>query len=310
METISNKKELLLNFTGWIMIGFAFLIAMAVPYLTLPLSDAIMSAVPGQGVLKAPFDILINMFVNGTLVFWIIKRSAYSGYKLFIQLFLIVFLVQTFQTQIETAYFISGFPLLKGNFETYMLILRGAMGALIFAGLSVLISLLIRSKAQLKTFDTSTDRIVRKALWLNAVYVILYMLFGYFVAWQSREVRLFYGGPEHLNSLFGQWRNSLIDMPELPFFQYCRGFLWIGCLVPFFRGFTGGRRELVILSALILGLIPTVQLFYPNPLMPSGVSVYHFVEVTVSNGIFGAITAWLIPVQIPAVLSGKQGSVS
>jgi uncharacterized protein YhhL (DUF1145 family) len=92
-------------------------------------------------------------------------------------------------------------------------------------------------------------------------------------------------------------RSFLLDMPELPFFQYCRGFLWIACLVPIFRGFTASRGELVILSALFLGLMPTVQLVYANPMMPREVSVFHFAEVTISNGIFGVLAAWLIPVK-------------
>jgi hypothetical protein len=40
----------------------------------------------------------------------------------------------------------------------------------------------------------------------------------------------------------------------------------IQCLVPVFLGFTGGRKELIILSGLTLALLPTAQLAFPNPL--------------------------------------------
>jgi hypothetical protein len=36
---------------------------------------------------------------------------------------------------------------------------------------------------------------------------------------------------------------------------------------------------------------------FPNPLMPSSVSIYHFWEVSISNAIFGALCAWFVPTQ-------------
>jgi hypothetical protein len=65
---------------------------------------------------------------------------------------------------------------------------------------------------------------------------------------------------------FGQWGSSLMDKPELPVFQYLRGLVWLLCLVPVILGFTGGRKELIILSGLTLALLPTAQLAFPNPL--------------------------------------------
>ena len=106
------------------------------------------------------------------------------------------------------------------------------------------------------------------ALWLAAVYVVLYMLFGYYVAWQSQELRLFYGGPAELNSFTAQWSQTFMNRPELLVFQYFRGVLWLLCLIPLFKGFTGKRPEMVILSALALALLPTMQLAFANPLMP------------------------------------------
>jgi hypothetical protein len=83
--------------------------------------------------------------------------------------------------------------------------------------------------------------------------------------------------------------------PELPVFQYFRGVLWILCLIPLFKGFSGGRIELVALSASALAYLTTVLLSFPNPLMPVGVSVAHFWEVSISMLIFGALCAWFVP---------------
>ena len=83
--------------------------------------------------------------------------------------------------------------------------------------------------------------------------------------------------------------------PEMPFFQYARGVVWLLCLVPLFKGFAGGRFELTALSALALALLPTAQLSFANPLMPAGVSYGHFWEVLISTGIYGALCARFVP---------------
>jgi hypothetical protein len=41
------------------------------------------------------------------------------------------------------------------------------------------------------------------------------------------------------------------------------------CLIPLFKGFTGGCLELITLSGLSLVLLPTAQLAFANPLMPA-----------------------------------------
>ncbi|HLO16846.1 MAG TPA: hypothetical protein VK206_18575 [Anaerolineales bacterium] len=63
------------------------------------------------------------------------------------------------------------------------------------------------------------DRAVKYGAWLAVVYLALYMLFGYYVAWQSQELRLFYGGPAQLNSFINQWLIAFMKMPELPVFH-------------------------------------------------------------------------------------------
>jgi hypothetical protein len=298
MDAIANNRKMSGILLAWIIICFSYILSLGILYLLFPIPESFLENIPKQGLIPGPFDIIFNSAVNGTLVLWIAVRSSYKGYKLYLQIFLPVFFVQTFQTQIETAYFIDSFRLLKGNFEVYMFFFRGAASAAIFSAITFLVTeKLIKRSTGESTFSASTDRIIKKSLWLSFLYLVLYILFGYFVAWRSANVRIFYGGPDKLNSFYSQIRSFLIDMPEMPFFQYCRGFLWIACLVPFFRGFTGTRGELIVLSALFLGLMPTVQLVYPNPIMPADVSVYHFAEVTISNGIFGTLAAWLIPVK-------------
>jgi hypothetical protein len=244
---------------------------------------------------------LFNGAINATILVWAARRSSFKGFALFGQLFVLSFGVQTFQTQIETGYFISAFPLLHDNFEVYRLILRGAITSALFVLLLVSMTGGFSRKERASTnFTVVADKAVRAGAWLAAAYFVLYLLFGYYVAWQSQELRVFYGGPAELNSFADQILGTLMAKPEMPFFQYARGILWTLCLIPLFKGFTGGRVELVTLSALALALLPTAQLAFANPLMPAEISLYHFWETSISTGIFGALCAWFVPTKVEA----------
>ena len=295
MKSFSFKSGLVL-LLQWIGVLVAFIVSMIAAEIILPLPQSITAQVPETGFLSGPVAWLFNGAVNATILIWAARRSSYKGFALAGQLFVLSLLAQTFQTQIETAYFLSAFPLFHGNFIVYHLIFRGAITSAIFVLLVTLFTGGFPHKPrEAAKLTVHADQAVRTSAWLAAVYFILYVLFGYFVAWQSEEVRLLYGGAAELNSFADQMLSTLMNKPEFPLFQYFRGVLWILCLIPLFKGFVGGRMELSLLSALALALLPTAALAFPNPLMPAEVSLHHFWEVSLSNGLFGALGAWFVP---------------
>jgi hypothetical protein len=278
----------------------AFLFSLVVAYLVAPLSAQIMAAAPPSGFLSTPLAFLFNGGANALILVWAARRSSFKGVAMVGQLFVLSFGAQVFMTQIETGYFVAAFPLLHNNFGVYLLVLRGLVTSLVFSLLvTVIVGGFSRSARPQTAFTTTPEVAAKHGAWLAVVYIALYMLFGYFVAWQVQELRLFYGGPAQLNGFFEQWGLSLMQKPELPVFQYFRGVLWLLCLVPLFLGFSGKRLELVALSALALALLPTAQLAFANPLMPPGVSLGHFWEVSISTGIFGALCAWFVAEAVP-----------
>jgi hypothetical protein len=300
MENKLTFKNMVGIVLQWLGAFIGFLVCLVIANLISPLPKNIMDAAPASGFLSTPLAFVFNGAVNATILIWSAHRSSFKGLKLWAQLLVISFGVQVFETQIETAYFISAFPLLHGNFEVYhLMILRGLITSFLFTLLLTLITGGLSGKPRgTASFLVDTDHAIKTSAWLAIVYIVLYMLFGYFVAWQSQELRLFYGGPTVLNSFVDQWATTLMGKPKLPVFQYFRGVIWILCLIPLFKSFTGKRVELVILSALALGLLPTAQLAFANPLMPAGVSYFHFWEVSISTGIFGALCAWFIPKEV------------
>jgi hypothetical protein len=275
----------------------AFVVSLALSNVISPLSPAITEAGKlATGFLSPGMAFLFNAAINALILVWAARCSSFKGLALVGQLFVLSFGAQVFMTQIETGYFVSAFPLLHDNFQVYNLIWRGLLTSLFFSVLVTWLCNGFSKKPRPKAgFSITTDNAIKQGSWLPIIYLALYMLFGYFVAWQIKKLRLFYGGPAELNGFFEQWGSSLMAKPELPAFQYFRGVLWILCLVPLFMGFSGKRIELIILSALALALLPTAQLAFANPLMPAGVSLGHFWEVSISTGIFGALCAWFIP---------------
>jgi hypothetical protein len=275
----------------------AFLVSLVIANALAPLAPAISEAgKSATGFLPASTAFLFNAFSNALILVWAARRSSFRGLRMVGQLLVLSFGAQVFMTQIETGYFLSAFPLLHDNFQLYNLILRGFITSLLF---SLLVTLICggfskRPRPQ-AAFTVTADRAVKQGAWLSLVYVVLYLLFGYFVAWQIQELRLFYGGPAVLNGFFEQWGATAMTKPEFPVFQYFRGVLWLLLLVPLFKGFAGKRSELAVLSALALALLPTAQLAFANPLMPAAVSLGHFWEVALSTGIYGALCAWCVP---------------
>jgi hypothetical protein len=297
MNTQSNFKNLLGIFFQGLGAMLAFGFGLIVTNMLIPLSLEIMAAsTSASGFLSTPLAFLFNAAVNALILVWAGRRSSFKGLKLVGQLFALSFGAQVFMTQIETGYFLSAFPLLHNNFEIYVLVLRGFITSLLFC---LLVAWMVGGFSQKprpqSAFTTTTDIVVKHGAWLAVIYIALYMLFGYFVAWQIKELRLFYGGPAELNGFFEQWGLSLMSKPELPVFQYFRGILWMLCLAPLFLGFSGKRIELVILSALALALLPSAQLAFANPLMPASVSLGHFWEISISTGFFGVLCAWFVP---------------
>ena len=275
-----------------------FIISLMIANAIAPMPQFILEKTPATGFFSLPGAMIFSGIVNAVILVWAARRSTFNRVMLMVQLFVLSFGAQTLQTQIETGYFISAFPLLHNNFELYRLILRGLITSIVFVALvALIVGGFSKGPRRATNFTVNAGRAVSQSSWLAVIYVVLYMLFGYYVAWQSQELRLFYGGPAELNSFVGQWLSTSMAKPELPVFQYFRGILWILCLVPLFKGFSGRRVELVILSALALGLLPTAQLAFPNPLMPAGVSIYHFWEVSISTGVFGALCAWFVPTE-------------
>jgi hypothetical protein len=226
--------------------------------------------------------LIVQILVNSIAIIYLIHRLDLKRMKLILITALTVYGIQIFMTQIETWLFIEAFPMFDKN-ELLKLFVGGLI---LFLAISTIAYLFF--KPNQKSDSSKTKYIISKSwLWkipsLSIVYMFLYIAIGIMIAWRSEELRNFYA-------------DSVSNMSyiELRIIQIFRGFLWILFTLPILIWLKGKRIEKIISISLMLAILPTILLLFPNPYMPSGVRLTHFVEVFLSNGLFGLILGYVL----------------
>ena len=132
--------------------------------------------------------------ISALALSFLISRSPWHGLKLIGTVALVHFGVETFMAQIETLYFNSAVQM--GTAEFVAIVVAGALRALIFAPLAVFIFGKMKKPVQPeeKRAGAFPSGWGKRFAALAVLYVVVYFMFGYFVAWQWEETRLYYSG--------------------------------------------------------------------------------------------------------------------
>ena len=128
---------------------------------------------------------------------------------------------------------------------------------------------------------------------LAALHIVTYFAFGYYVAWQSPELRAFYGG-EDPGSFWLQMVSVVEDTPWLIPVQVLRGLLWGLMAVVLAASLRGPRWSAAIITGGVFVALFSLPLAIPNPLMPDVVRHAHLVETVLSRGLYGLLAVWLV----------------
>jgi hypothetical protein len=261
-------------------------------------------AQPGSNNLLFPF--LTLSICVGVTASYLILRSSWHGWTLAGAMFVGMYGISTVVTQIESVVFLSSkmpHGMLRAIFA------QGAISGALFAPAAVL--LLGKWKAAGPVSPAHAHMGAASAAWkialLTLAFVFLYMLFGYYVAWQNPELRAYYGGPAYptfLDALKGNWRSSPWIFPLAAF----RALLYIAFLYPLVRMLRVRRWESAMAIALFLAAWTTLLLL-PNPLMPPSVAHSHFRETLGFSLVFGMLTGWLLNTS-PSSIAGAGAGTS
>jgi hypothetical protein len=128
-----------------------------------------------------------------------------------------------------------------------------------------------------------SNRLPPKLLLAAVLYVLLYFTAGYAIAWQSEAVRAFYG-----NGLDIPSPGALI-LPQL-----LRGFVFAGIAALLAGCLARPLPARAFLVAITFGSLMVLPLLLPNAAMPWELRRVHFLELAVSNFLFGLAASFII----------------
>lgn len=220
----------------------------------------------------------------------LIRGAVHRGAPLVAAIFAVVAGVETVLTQIETLWFNEAvqFPLpdLAG------IVAVGLLRAALIVPLAVWLLGRVRQEAARPATAWRPPRdAVRRLGLLAGLYLGLYFVFGYYVAFRFEAVRLYYTGTAEVSAFLPHMVATLRADPGLAPFQLLRGSLW-AALAAIIVWLVGARRRALPLAAASFGGWVALPLLFPNPYMPEAVRWGHFVELTTSMAVFGLIAAW------------------
>lgn len=241
---------------------------------------------PDQQSLVMPALLLVAL-VNTFVISVVIRRLGRSGWRLVLATMFAWYGTMTFMTQIESAWFGPALGITSNMLPA--LFLNSVPLVVIFTPVAAL----VWGKWQPQTVRDEDLRLPRTASewsWKLAViaagYLVLYLGFGYVVAWQNPALRQMYGNGAN---------QQVFDYARLIPFQILRSALWVLFALPMIRMTRGVLWQVALVVALLFALPPTIGLAIPNPIMPDpSVRFSHFVETSTSNFIYGVFVTWLL----------------
>lgn len=233
--------------------------------------------------------------LNAAVLAFVILRSRWSGWKLSVAVFVILYGAHTFLAQIESLAFLSVRNLLPPGMVSALFVV-GVILAALFSPLAVLILGKWRQQASDTEPNVRLQMPLGEWLWKIAViivaYELLYFTFGYYVAWRNPAVQAYYGGTDQ-GAFLTQMANYFRETPWMPFFQALRACLWLLIALPVVR-MMKGQWETALAVGLCYAVLMNAQLLFPNPYMPRAVSMAHMIETASSNLIFGIVVGFVL----------------
>jgi hypothetical protein len=242
------------------------------------------------GGLAFLFVCAFNSFLIG---FLLDSTRHYYGTKRRITLVLYIFMVQFLLPQMETFFFASDMGI--SDRQAVAILLTGFIVSLATVLPAAIVhDRILGAPHAEKLPPVAIPRAVKflPVLGLLTVvgYPIIYLTFGYYIAWQSESLRIYYTSSPELASFPHQVGEALANGIYL--FQILRGLIWIAITIPLVFLLKGNSFRQYLVVGILSALLPTSLLFIPNPYMPYDIAMTHFVETSTSNFLWGVMMVW------------------
>lgn len=284
------------KFAFYLLHGFITTIALFIAWTIGGLLGTLIAAMPqseGDPEQAASRFLLVTL-INAILVTMLtLATNKHRGFYRWLFLVLFVFGIQFFLTQLESLFFLSAIGM--SGAQVAAVLVTGLTISVITISASLATERIYIRKASQSPYvlKLDTKKLMRPILILSlVVYPILYFVFGYFIAWQNPDLRIFYTGSDELRPFFSQFIHEFIGNGIYPF-QILRAILWVIISLPVI-GMMGFTPRRVLLFAILTALIPASMLLLPNAFMPEIVAMSHLVETASSNFVWGIAIAMLL----------------
>lgn len=287
MKTVSQYLIWLIKIAGLTILYIPIWIAGA-----MFIQDVLPDFQSEPGLVNETTGMLLLALINTLLIISVIVTSKWRGWKLALILSVAYYGSFTFITQIETWYFLYGITVSSELISA--LFLMGLTVPLLFIPIAILISGYWKNEgavSDLKLLDMPVKQFIIRLTAISILYVIIYWIAGYYIAWQNPELRSFYGSEGEIMPFWEHTIQTFSDTPDLLILQLFRGALFTLFVYPVIRGSSVNPW----LTSLIVGsllAIPHLGHILANPLIPSAeVRFTHMIETTTSTFLFGMIIA-------------------
>jgi hypothetical protein len=277
----------------FLLIVFVFVILNAVLSMILPYSQEykdMMNADPNQ--LTIVFLTIYSAFFCYA-IYYVTINSNWRSLKRIVGITFVFYMIGSFILVLEMFLFGDAFPALS-RVDLILMAFSDLPAILVATVLSV--KFFGKQDFAQKIENPAALTLIPRIAILGFIYMVLYILFGYFVLWQFEEARMFYGYLGNTESFkIVEFIDSLKLIPPFTYiFQFIRGIMFSVFFLPIlFMLYKEGRKKIII-SVCLTFLTTTVVLIIPNPFFPDIVRWAHFIEMFSSMTIFGIITGLIL----------------
>jgi len=277
-------KKTFTSFFVFLSIILVFVVVFLIPGMVIPVSEQLLKKLNPEEM-KSFFPLLLLLSFYTSLAYWLLIRNTHEKKLiLFLKLLLANFIMYPLMGLLEALFWRDAFQ----GIETAEFIKIFFRFIITFSLFSAYLAIIYNSRKQIEDDVKSKSNIKQvgvKILIISILYFFIYNLFGYFVAWQFEDTRIFYSGSSEMKGFFSAMLQNISD-PKFVFIHIFRGLLFGLSGYFFYTILDCSRNKILLIMALIFGGFG-FQIILPNPLFPEMVRISHFLETTSSMMVFG-----------------------
>ncbi|MFY0687232.1 MAG: hypothetical protein JXQ90_08710 [Cyclobacteriaceae bacterium] len=227
--------------------------------------------------------------LNVSVLHLYLVNTGLSKLQRALHLFVLLFGIQWFMSQMESWFFIDE-AVMSRSFIIF-LIINGILMSLFYALMTYFTYPFVAKTSDI-SWLSNKQLVIRTVIAALLIYPAIYFCFGYFIAWQSPDLREYYTGSTDNAGFLTMMYHNIFES-TLYVFQIFRTLLWLGLGWFMLNGFNGSRKNAMITLGLLFAVIMNSGHLLPNHIMPDMVRFYHAIETSSSNFLWGIIVVIL-----------------